>query len=152
MLSCVKCNKFHLQCECIPPTIKLSSWPKPKTNQRGVTLVELLVVVAIIGILVPIMGQLFLNMNKMLIKTQQAQATIPKPRIVSITSNCTLLDGTFYGKTPDGNTLNIYTDSACTHSFGSLGRLSNEAWFNEATNSMWLTYSSTQLKLFVVHY
>lgn len=41
-------------------------------NNKGVTLLELLVCLVILGIIIPIMGQLFVGMNRTIVRAQKA--------------------------------------------------------------------------------
>lgn len=49
MISCVKCGKFQVYCECTHESKPLNKLPKPK--QAGFTLLELLATMTILGIL-----------------------------------------------------------------------------------------------------
>lgn len=122
-------------------------------NNKGFSLIECLAVLAIIGILAPLMGRMMINAAKIMKMTTRvpvAQTLIA--RIIPIGSSCTQIDGTYYGRATDSNTLGIYTNSTCSASFGTLNRLDNASWFNELTFTDWLVYSSSGLKVRLVKY
>lgn len=121
-------------------------------NKKGFNLVELMVCIAISGILSMAMCASFRLAN---VKIAQLQSLSGQPfvRLVALTNSCQLIDGIYYGKASDANTLSLYTNAACTAAFGTLNRLDNSTWFNETTKSQWLLYSSnTVLKVAIISY
>lgn len=123
-----------------------------KTN-KGFTLLECLVVLTIIGILSPLIGRLLISSARIMKQSQIPVAQSLIAKTVSVTSSCTQIDGSYYGRSQGSDTLLIYTNSNCSNSFGSLNRLNNPSWFNESTFTDWLVYSSSgQLKVRLVRY
>ncbi len=131
-------------------------------NNKGFTLIECLAVMAIIGILTMTFTTMLTASNKQIARLNKAillaqDTSVKKPatvmnRLVKVDTTCQYLDGSYYGYTTDNNTLRIYTDAKCKVGFGTLDRLTNETWFNEATKSMWFVFYGSSLKVFVVQY
>lgn len=47
-----------------------------RLNRRGVTLLEMLVVLIILGIIIPLMGNLFVGMNRYIVKANKTITTL----------------------------------------------------------------------------
>lgn len=121
-------------------------------NNKGFSLVEALVTIAILSILIPIFTSLFLAANQKITRLTNLVNTpqVSNKVVVTLDRNCQHLDGIYYGLTLDGNTLKIYTDSNCSSFLGTLDRLNNETWYNETTGGMWLVFANTSMKLLVI--
>lgn len=116
-------------------------------DRDGFTLLEVLIATMLMGILLA-------ASSSMLVKLASASKKYgPAARVISISSTCVALDGGYFGNAQGADTLQIYKAADCASQYiGSLGRLTNETWFNEETRSLWLTFSNAQLKLLVVRY
>ncbi len=60
-----------------------------RLNKRGMTLIEVLVVLIILGIIIPLLGNLFVGMNRYIVKAsktiQTLQATIADAKATELT-------------------------------------------------------------------
>lgn len=122
-------------------------------NNKGFTLLECLAVLTIIGILAPLMGRFMINFAKLSIPRSVYTAQSLVAKVIPMSNTCTLVEDTYYAKASGTDTLNIYTNSTCTTSFGSLNRLNNPSWFDENTYTDWWVYSySGVLKVRLVKY
>jgi prepilin-type N-terminal cleavage/methylation domain-containing protein len=137
-------------------------------NIKGFTLLEVMAAVTVLGLIGYYFNSSILISLKLAKKKQDAlQASITQAaalkaaldqyfasnpdRKVIINSACTQIDGQYYGKKVDGDTVRIYDDGAgCGHTLGTLNRVSNPNWVNDASNSLWVVYSySGELKVLV---
>ncbi len=129
-------------------------------NRKGMTLLEMLVVLILVGIIVKVLASLGVHAAKITMKLNKAISTAqldkPNPaKIVRVQATCNKVHEGYYAKTSDNTTVYIYTNEACSQAsfLGTLNYLDNASWFNEAAMTSWLVYRNAGiLKVFLVKY
>jgi len=117
-------------------------------NNKGFSLLEILACITIMSILFLAFGRMMIDANStagrlMAAVNKASTVYLPNPaKVMALNTTCQAVDGTYFGKTTDNVTLEIFYDSKCTNELGTLNYTNNASWFVMASATDWLIFRS----------